>query len=157
MAVVVLPALGDARDAALLESALMAELPDVAGFRNLPLSDASERALQADPACREQPDCLLPLLPSGADLVLDARLVEVQGMTSVDLRLLRHGELSKRTAVHVGPESLAVVVERELPMLLAGWARDERLYRLALEGNTEAADALRERFPTSPYTRALDR
>ncbi len=160
MGVVVLPARVEGTtpaQGAELVKALQSELPGVEGFREIDLSGQAQLVLQDDPRCREQPDCLLSLLPAGAELVIDPRLQRVDGQTSVDLRLLRKGELSKRVAAPLPAGGVDELVEAELPLLLRGWARDERLYLLATQGNDSAAQQLRERFPESPYTRALDR
>lgn len=160
MGVVVLPAQtqgASATQGAELVRALEAELPDVEGFRLVHLSGQARLLLDEDPRCREQPDCLLPLLPSGAELVIDPRLVRVDGQVAADLRLLRKGELSKRVAAPVPSGGLEDLVQAEMPLLLRGWARDERLYLLAVQGNEDAARQLQERFPESPYTRALSR
>ena len=160
MGVVVLPARSDAaleRQGAQLVDALEEAIPGVPGFRRIDLSDEAVALLALDPGCREQPDCLLPLLPEGTELVVDPRIHRVEGMTSADLRLLRRGELSKRVAAPMPSGGVDELVREELPLLLRGWARDERLYNLAVEGNEDAAAQLRERFPASPFTRALDR
>ena len=151
MGVLVLPALDEGSE---LVQALQQDLAAQPGFRPVFLDEEALGVLAADPLCREQPDCLEPLLPAGTELVLDARVDQVDGQVSADLRLLRRGQLSRRVAAIVPQGDVEAFSAEELPLLLRGWARDERLYVLATQGNSDAAQQLQQRFPESPYTRA---
>ena len=160
MAVVVLPALEEGAVPAAMgpavERGLAEGVSETSGFRFLPLSEGASRALEADPLCREQPACLEEHLPAAAELVVDPRVARRGGVLSVELRLLRDGQLSRRHASVVTTAGADDYARDECTLLLAGWARDERLYGLAVKGSAEARKALRDRFPTSPWTRALD-
>jgi hypothetical protein len=160
MAVVVLPALeqGSVPSAMgpAVERGLVEGVSEIAGFRVLSLSEDAARALEDDPLCREQPACLEEHLPAAAELVVDPRVARRGGVLSVELRLLREGELSRRHASVVSLGDADDYARGECTLLLAGWARDERLYRLALRGSAEAKSSLKDRFPTSPWTLALD-
>jgi hypothetical protein len=131
------------------------------GFRAAPLSKSAAALFLEHPDCRAQPRCLNDHLPEGVDLVVDLRLVERDGAAALDLRLLRGGDLYGRRATSLGPSralsdaALEAALAAELEGLLAGWTREERLYKMAREGDDEAARQLRQRFPESPWTRSL--
>lgn len=160
MAVAVLPSLESGSVPATMgrsvEQALSKGIADTHGFRVVALEEEDRRALLADPLCREQPSCLADHLPAGTELVVDPRVARRGEVLSVELRLLRDGQLSRRHASVVTASTADDYALGECSLLLAGWARDERLYKIAAEGNADAANQLRARFPTSPWTRALD-
>ncbi len=159
MAVVVLPSLAQGAVPAGLtrnvEKALLEGVPEVAGFRVVELYAEDREALLEDPRCREQSACLAARLPEGTELVIDPRVAKHGGVLSVELRLLREGKLSRRHASVVTVATADDYALGECELLLAGWARDERLYKLAADGNKKAREELELRFPTSPWTQAL--
>jgi hypothetical protein len=158
MAVVVLPPLNDGAPATMgpaVARGLADGVAETEGFRVITLSGPDREALLADPLCREQPDCLAEHVPAGTELVIDPRVARRGGVVSVEMRLLRDGQLSRRHAAVVTPSSAEDYAQDECALLLSGWARDERLYKLAMGGNSDAAEQLESRFPTSPWTRAL--
>jgi hypothetical protein len=159
VAITLLPTQGDgvsAASAARLDAGLAAALEDLPAFRRVDPGDEVLATMAADPACRELHSCLGPLLSEDVTLVLDPRLGMQDGQLVLDLRLQHDGRLARRHASALRSSQLEAAVGRELPMLLAGWSADARLYARALEGDEEAAAALRRHFPGSSWLQALD-
>lgn len=157
--VVVLPPLSSQlAKADALESALERGVAEQPAFRLVRLPESSQSALLADPGCREQPGCFRKLLPKSTQLIVDSRLLTRAGADVLELRLIEpDGALSRRLQRVVGEGGVRRAAEAEIDPLLAGWSRPARLYMLAHEGNDEAIDQLKARFPRSSWSDALER
>jgi hypothetical protein len=142
--------------AARLDAKLAASVGALPAFQLVDLGDEARDALAADPACRDLHSCLGPMLPTDTTLTLDPRLELRGGLLVLDLHLEHDGRMVRRHSSALRSSQLQAAVDRELPLLVAGWSADARLYSRALEGDTEAAEALRRHFPGSGWLQALE-
>ena len=156
MRVAVLPVSGgvwDSTGATKLEKML----PD--GFVSVPLTDALQTLHDNNEMCREVPRCLSENTPEGVDLVIDLSVTAADAGQLYDLRVLREGSLVNRRSEAVSSGVLWKRVESDLGQVLAGWHRDARLYSYIdhpQQGDRVRAELI-ERFPESPFTKALQR
>jgi len=145
-----------ATTAALLDAGLATSLQAQSAFRlEVPTLDLPAK-LAEDPACRDLHSCLGPSLPEDAKLVVDPRLAVRGGLLVLDLQLEYQGREVRRHSSAIRSSQLSATLERELPLLLAGWSADARLYARALEGDEQAAQTLRRHFPGSTWLQALE-
>lgn len=145
-----------AASVARLDAGLAAGVDKLPAFQRVALSDEARAALAADTDCRDLHSCLGPLLPADTTLVVDPRLELRGGLLVLDLCLEHDGRMVRRHSSALRASQLQATLDRELPLLLAGWSADARLYSRALDGDEEAAAALRRHFPGSSWLQALE-
>ncbi len=126
------------------------------GVRLVPLSEQAEAFFVSQPTCPARPSCVRAHTGELAELVLLADLELRSGGLALTLKLLQKGAQVDVRSTFVKDRTLSAVVETEVAGLLAPQATDYRLYMRAKAGDEASAKALREHFPSSPWTSALN-
>ena len=150
----ILPMVGSQRSAQ-SQGQFIAALPD--GVLAIPLTPEQTTVHMANTTCRLRPNCLTSHTPKEADLVLELALNTRGQRIQYDLRFLRKGKLINRRSQLVDKVTIWGAVQAELAMVLKSWHSDALLYSMIdnPQHGAKAKSALKKRFPTSPYTRAI--
>jgi hypothetical protein len=119
------------------------------------LEEQRARRLATEPSCRVRPQCLRDSLPSGVRYAVDVQLTGGSATPLVELRLLRAGSVVERRSVYLRSAGFSAKLTEELVEMLRPHHLDARHYTHAVKGEQRAIEALRTRFPDSPWTAAL--